>query len=266
MPRTYTTRTILDGGQAKDEDFNTEIQSPIGEFNGQLDQNQLPLQSVNFNHIAQPTTSTAYLAQNGTYSTYMQTQSYHQSEYTKTENLDVPLMTWDNTLYAGQGWISLQQWQLQTHTANQTGGAEIIFNAVEGMIAGNAVIDFTWFPGGSRNQAVVPTQGGDIGISLRNIYGYKETIEWGVFIDDVCVSKSGVTYPRRLTLNLPFNAPTSTKPVQIDIRFRATFVDPVTMGTQGVTPPSSSTIFATVDFLQYLKYNGGVLWTRQQFR
>jgi hypothetical protein len=266
MPRSYTARTILDGGQAKDEDFNAEVQTPIGEFNGQLDQNQLPLQSVNFNHIAQPTISTAYLNQNGTYSTYMQTQSYHQTEYSKTENLDVPYMYWDNTLYAGQGWISLQQWQLQTHTANQTGGAQINFDAQEGMIAGNAVIDFNWFPGGSRNQAVTPTQGGDIGISLRNIYGYKETIEWGVFLDDVCISKSGVTYPRRLTLNLPFNAPTSTKPVQLDIRFRATFVDPVTMGTQGVTPPSSSTIFATVDYLQYLRYNGGVLWTRQQFR
>tara|TARA_R110000868_G_scaffold141210_3_gene357499 strand:+ start:825 stop:1607 length:783 start_codon:yes stop_codon:yes gene_type:complete len=260
MARSYTTRTILNGGQAKDEDFNTEIQVPLGEFNGQLDQNQLPLQSVNFNHIAQPTTSISYISQNGTYSTYMQTQSYHQSEYTKTINLDVPYMQWDNTLYAGQGWISLQAWQLQTHSHLQTGGAEITFNANEGMIAGNAVIDFTLFPGTSQNQAVVPTQGGDIGLKIKNIYAYNKTVEWAVFIDDVCVSKSGVIYPRRLTLNLPFNSPVSTKPVNIDIRFRIQFMDPAELDG------GATTINSTIDVLQYLKYNGGVLWTRQQFR
>jgi len=256
MARSYTTRTILDGGQAKDEDFNTEIQTPLGEFNGQLDQNQLPLQSVNYNHIAQPTTSTVYLGQDGTYSTYMQTQGYHQSEYVHPINLAWPRMEWDNTLYAGQGWIKLQDFQLQTHTPSQTGGAEIIFNSYEGMIAGNAVIDFDWYPGTAENSVTDPNP-----VSLKVIYAYNETIEWGVFIDDVLVSKSGVIFPRRLTLNLPFNAPTSTKPVKIDVRFRCNFIDPSTLHNN-----TETAIKTTIATYQALTYNGGCLWSRNQYR
>lgn len=256
MARSYTTRTILDGGQAKDEDFNSEIQTPLGEFNGQLDQNQLPLQSVNYNHIAQPTTSTAYLGQDGTYSTYMQTQGYHQSEYALPLGFAYPRMEWDNTLYAGQGWIKLQDFQLQTHAPGQTGGAEIIFNSYEGMIAGSAVIDFDWYPGTAENSVTDPYP-----LTLKVIYAYKETIEWGVFIDDVLVSKSGVIYPRRLTLNLPFNAPTSTKPLKIDVRFRCNFIDPSTLHNNAETD-----IRTTIGTYQALTYNGGCLWTRNQFR
>lgn len=256
MARSYTTRTILDGGQAKDEDFNTEIQTPLGEFNGQLDQNQLPLQSINYNHIAQPTTSTSYLALNGTYSTYMQTQGYHQSEYVHPVNIESPRMEWDNTLYAGQGWIRLQDLELQTHSAAQTGGAEIIFTSYEGMIAGCAVIDFDWYPGTATNSVTDPNP-----LSLKVIYAYNETIEWGVFIDDVLVSKSGVIFPRRLTLNLPFNAPTSTKPVKIDIRFRCNFIDPSTL-----TSNVGTAVRTDIGTYQSLTYNGGCLWCRNQYR
>ena len=66
MARSYTSRTILDGGQAKEEDFNSEIQTPLQEFNGQLDGHQLPLQQVTHTHLAQPTVDQTYIASDGT--------------------------------------------------------------------------------------------------------------------------------------------------------------------------------------------------------
>jgi len=249
MARTYTKKTIIDGGQTKDEDFNSEIQGALAEFNGQLDQHQLPLQAFDAAHLKQPIVSTSYLLQDGTYSTYMTTQSYHQTEYVPNE---VAIsMRWDDPLYVGTGWIKLQDLLLEKRGTGCY-GAELIFDALEGMIAGNAVIDFTWYPGGAHYQTE--------GLQAWSLYARDTTIEWGVFIDDVLVSKSGNIWPRRLTLNLPFNSPVSSKPVKIDIRFRLQFLDPAAQEAE------NSVVRVDIEEYQSLTYNGGVLWTRNQFR
>jgi hypothetical protein len=250
MPRTYTKKTILDGGQTKDEDFNSEIQGSLSEFNGQLDANQLPLQSVTADHLKQPTISTSYLTKNGTYSMYMTTQSYHQTEYIPNETAIT--MRWDDPLYVGSGWIRLQDLLLEKRGASGCYGAELIFDALEGMLAGNAVIDFTWYPGGAAYRTE--------GLNAYALYGRDTTIEWGVFIDDVLVAKSGWIWPRRLTLNLPFNTPVSSKPIKIDIRFRLQFLDPAAKESE------SSVVIVEIEEYQSLKYNGGVLWCRNQIR
>lgn len=249
MARTYTKKTILDGGQTKDDDFNEEISGALSEFNGQLDGNQLPLQSITGNHLKQPTTSTSYSTLNGTYSTYMTTQSYHQTEY--VPNNTAISMRWDDPLYVGSGWIRLQD-LLTEKRVTGCYGAQLIFDALEGMIAGNAVIDFTWYPGG----AYYHTEG----LSSWGLYARDTTIEWGIFVDDVLVSKSGWIWPRRLTLNLPFNTPVSSKPVKIDIRFRLQFLDPAAEEAE------SSIVTVDIEEYQTLTYNGGVLWARNQYR
>lgn len=249
MARTYTKKTILDGGQAKDDDFNGEIQGTLSEWNGQLDGNQLPLQSITGNHLKQPTTSTTYSTLNGTYSTYMTTQSYHQTEYVPNETAIT--MRWDDPLYVGSGWIRLQDLLIEKRVSGCY-GAQLIFDALEGMIAGNAVIDFTWYPGGALYRAEQ--------LSKWGLYAADTTIEWGIFIDDVLVSKSGWIWPRRLTLNLPFNTPVSSKPVKIDIRFRLQFLDPAAEEAE------SSIVRVDIEEYQTLTYNGGVLWCRNQYR
>jgi hypothetical protein len=117
------------------------------------------------------------------------------------------------------------------------------------MLAGNAVIDFNWFCGEAKFQNQVGT--------VYRLYGDNAVIEWGVFIDDVLVSKSGYIWPRRMTLNLPFNAPVSSKPCNVDIRFRVQFLDPDDIGNG---------LLVTVDTLQRLTYNTGNLWVRNQYR
>jgi hypothetical protein len=254
MARTYTTSTLLDSGQLKESDINSETQGFIQEFNGQFDQHQLPLQAFQHTHLAQPTVSTTFAASNGTYSSYMTSQSYHASEWVVTA-VD-PAMRADNVLYPGFTWIKLQALQLQSTgmVANATGGAELNFDALEGMLIGNAVIDFNWFSG-----EAVSAVDGSAGVSTN--YGSGSVIEWGVFVDDVLVSKSGFIWPRRLTLNLPFNAPISSKPVIVDIRFRAQFIDP-----EASTTPTGIVISTQIDRYQELKYMGGQLWTRNQYR
>lgn len=245
MSRTYTTRTILNGGQAKEEDFNSEVMGVLQEFNGQLDSHQLPLQQITNTHLAQPVGKTPYALLNGTYSSYMTTQSYHQTEWEGEEGS--VYMEYTNNLYAGFSWIKLSALQLQF--GNSSSGAELTFDALEGMLAGNAVIDFNWFSG----EAEFSNQGGRV----YRLYGDGCVIEWGVFVDDVLVSKSGYIWPRRMTLNLPFNAPVSSKPCNIDIRFRVQFLDPDDIGAG---------LAVDVVALQRMTYQGGNLWVRNQYR
>jgi hypothetical protein len=255
MARTYTTKSILPGGQVKDDDFNSEVQSSLQEFNGSLDQHQLPLHSISHTNLAQPTKSTTYLSQNGTYSCYMTTQSYHETQF--TPNQTAVEMIWDDTLYSGYSWIKLQDLEIEKLVSPaSTGGAELIFNSLEGMIAGCAVIDFTWFAGGLHKQVFDPAA------ESWSQYGLNSTIEWGVFVDDVLVSKSGAIWPRRMTLNLPFNSPVSSKPLKVDIRFRIQFIDPFAL--QGEYDPTKVQI--DVELYQKLTYNGGCLWSRNQYR
>lgn len=252
MSRTFTQSTVLDGGQLKDNDFNDEMQGFIQEFNGSLDQHQLPLQSFDHRHLAQPTVSTVFSTVNATYSSYMTTQSYHQSEWTVP--VSDPTMQYDNVLNTGFTWIKLQAFQLQaTGAAALTGGAELNFDALEGMIIGNAVIDFNWFCG----EATITVDG----FSTSANYGNDSVIEWGVFIDDVLVSKSGYIWPRRLTLDLPFNSPVSSKPIVIDIRFRAQFIDPA-----AAAAADGNIINTDVTNIQKLVYQGGCIWTRNEYR
>lgn len=252
MARTYSQATILTGGQLKDDDFNAEMQGFVQEFNGALDQHQLPLQSFDHRHLAQPTVGTTFSTVDGTYSSYMTSQSYHQSEWVVTA-VD-PSMQYNNVLYTGWTWTKLQALQLQSAgLQSATGGAEISFDALEGMLVGNAVIDFNWFCG----EATITVDGA----STSANYGDESVIEWGVFIDDVLVSKSGFIWPRRITIDLPFNTPVSSKPVIIDIRFRAQFIDPAAKAAAG-----GVVISTNVTNIQLLKYMGGCLWVRNQYR
>jgi len=248
MSRTYTTRTILDGGQVKEEDFNSEVQGALQEFNGQLDGHQLPLNSITEVQLKQPTTSTNWSSLDGTYSSYMVSQGYHQSEFTQGQT--VVKMDYNNQLYAGFSWIKLQA--LETQLGAAVGGAQITFNALEGMLAGCAVIDFNWFSG----EAKVTN---DVGTNYF-LYGSGQVIEWGVFVDNVLVSKSGYIWPRRMTLNLPYSTPISSKPVTVDIRFRVQFLDPASVATY------SEYGSITIEALQSMTYKGGCLWARNEYR
>jgi hypothetical protein len=255
MARSYTSRTILDGGQAKEEDFNSEIQVPLQEFNGQLDGHQLPLQQVTATHLAQPVVDQTYYNADGTYSSYMSTQSYHQSE-SLTWITPVQLVA-TNQLYYGNAWVKLSDIQIQTNNASS--GAQVTFDALEGMLVGNAVIDFTYFPGEANVRVTNPDDPLGTALNARIAIGKDYPIQWAVFIDDVLVSVSGLIWPKRYTLDLPFSAPCSSKPVVIDIRFNASFVDP------GVY---SASLFANYEIFtaQSMTYNGGNLWVRNQYR
>lgn len=249
MARTYTTRTLLPLGQAKEEDFNSEIMGAVQELNGQLDGHQLPLQQITATHIKQPTSSTQYINIDGTYSTYMTTQSYHQSEHTVGNTF--ARLEYKNDLWqGGNSWIRLRDVLIDDSV--NVGGAQLTFNALEGMLAGNAVIDFFFDPG---EYEVFIAQVG----TVDRLIAFDEPyyIEWGVFIDDVCVSQSGLIWPRRMTLNLPFNAPVSSKLCKVDIRFKIGFADTVNLFTQ-----VGYTLFRE----QGMQYNGGNLWVRNQYR
>lgn len=252
MARTYTTRTLLPLGQAKEEDFNSEIMGAVQEFNGQLDGHQLPLNQITAAHLKQPTSSIQYLNYDGTYSSYMTTQSYHQTEHSVGANL--ARLEFNNNLWNGpNAWIRLRDVLIDDGV--NVGGAQLTFNALEGMLVGCAVIDF-FFDAGEYEYTV--SQGGT-SLTAYRLVGYDEpySIEWGVFIDDVCVSQSGLIWPRRMTLNLPFNAPVSSKLCKIDIRFKINFKDTLVDST-----------LAGYDLIreQGMQYNGGNLWVRNQYR
>lgn len=250
MARSYTTRTLLPLGQAKEEDFNSEIMGAVQELNGQLDAHQLPLNQITNGNIKQPTSSIQYASVDGTYSSYMTTQSYSQTEHTVGNTL--ARLEFNNILWSGpNAWIRLRDVLLDD--AVNVGGAQLTFNALEGMLVGCAVIDFFFDAGEYKFTTSAPA------LTAYRLIAFDEPyyIEWGVFIDDVCVSQSGFVWPRRMTLNLPFNAPISSKLCKIDIRFKIAFKDNLAESAQSGY---------AVEREQGLQYNGGNLWVRNEYR
>ena len=57
------------------------------------------------------------------------------------------------------------------------------------------------------------------GLTFNEAAGYDWWTEWGVFVNDVLVARTGQIPPRRHTVQLPFNVPIGSQPVDVQLKF-----------------------------------------------
>jgi hypothetical protein len=252
MARQYTQRAFIGGNLANADDWNSEMNSSVSELNGQLDQNNMPLSTVNDSKVADPvldveidtTAVSRYLVAH----TYMPSQSYHVSSLVDDDPTD---LTFETTTWAPDdwflGWQRLAQKRLTPNFGtNYYAGAEVQFEAKEGMLVGEILIDASWR---QSFREIAPESG--IQDKERND-GF---IEFGAFCNDVCVARSDLQFlGGRFTFVLPFSTPIGSTNCSVDIRFRLIFIN-----GKEVSPILS-------EFISSFKVRDSSIFVRNQYR
>lgn len=194
--------------QVKAEQLNKNVEKYIGEFNGKLNGNNMPVSALTHTQLAELTIPQVdYSANDITKeSSRGPTQSYYSSHIASWEISDIwtPISSIDlKTENWRRGWNRLDSYSEYTDLPLE-------FTAREGMLIGCATID--WHHGVNR----VDTNTEPGATIFTNLSWWTD---WGIFVNNVLVARSDKIYPRRHSTQLPFSVPVGSQPVRIDVRF-----------------------------------------------
>lgn len=192
--------------QAKSENFNKNIETYLGEFNGNMDGQNMPVNALQASHLKTLVVPETDVTASNVYkrSSRGPTQSYYDSRIMSWDVTDIwtPLDSIDlGTDDWRRGWNKLDDYSTFSTIPLE-------FIAREGMLVGCATIDW------HRGANVVQID------SVQTLVGEDWWTEWGVFANGLLVARSGFIYPRRHTTQLPFSVPVGSQNVKLDIRFR----------------------------------------------
>ena len=216
MARMYTTGRIKAADIILAVPYNGEINQSVGELNGGLDQNNMPLDSVNRGKLVPPV-STAIVTSPQQVNYVMPSQDYYLAEQC-LEFVD-PL---SGITVSAEQW-SLGWQKLESLPGNDKDGFVLNFTATEGMIKGEACIDAEM-----RQSCYVyeasspPANPGDPTVStiIENIKDDHRG-EFGVFVNDLLVARTGPIWMAcgRHSYVIPYSCPIASGACHIDVRW-----------------------------------------------
>lgn len=204
MARQYTIGPQLAGDIILIDPQNDEINQTVGELNGSLDQNNMPLDTVDRTRLVAPVQTVIAGPPAQTSYTYP-SQSYHIAQVCNL-TVSIPVSLWS------MGWNAFEA----TNQPQDRSGFVLDFTAQEGMLKGEAVIDFehrqSYFLFGARVENVNTEQA---------LVKDQHTGELGVFVNDVLVARTGPVYIAcgRHTYTIPYATPVKSGPVHVDVRW-----------------------------------------------
>jgi len=207
MAKSSIERPLNQFDQVKTDNVRVNLDKHISTFNGELDANNMPVESVSPAKLDLGRVKQADLSGTITkWSSSFPTQAYFHTEannktfstniYTPIFSVDLDVATWSQ----GFNKLSLLNSTWQDFPLN--------FDAREGMLVGCATVDW------EHGTQVVSD---DVEQALRS-RGNDWWTEWGVFVNNVLVCRTGNIYPRRHTTQLPFAVACGSQNVTIDVR------------------------------------------------
>ncbi len=216
MAKSFTQIPTNDLQAAKPENLNDNLDKYLSQFNGNLDGHNNPVETMREQHFILPNDGTFSDTAPGADSLQLGT-SYATQAYFKTRRSSsfegVGLDVWDPILSIN---LDTDSWSKGFNILTQFPDFEtfpLTFEAKEGQLVGCATID--WEHG--TNVFSVNIDGLNVGRSR----GFDWFTEWGVFVNNVLVARSGQIYPRRHTTQIPFTIPCGSQAVTVDVRFIA---------------------------------------------
>jgi len=249
MARTWTTHGGMPGDQFKADHVNDEANAIAQQVNGQLDQNNMPLETITHEHFVDPVVENNVYGDN-TLSTYMSTQSYHQSTYApaneEVEQGDLGPNTIFTTNWEDDNWNPFWN-SIDTNTGAET----LIFRSNEGMIYGGVTLSL------ERRTAYKVIY--DNGVPSYFVRGEDTISEIGVFCNDVLIARTGEITTGAITIDLPFSCPIGSELCTIEVKFKSS--QGVIAGTAGIISGVINT-----DVNKFFACSGWQLWARNQYR
>lgn len=212
--KTFTDIPIHQFGQVITNTVNKNSEKYLGEFNGRLDGQNMPVASITDDNLREPQIPINFTPQSGPVSiigSQCPTQSYFRTARRGWEegssDIWTPLLTIDlDTDDWTRGFNSLQQW-------SGWSTFPLSFQSKEGMLIGCATIDWQH---ACQTYNVAGSGGGAFFAYNR---GNEWWTEWGVFVNNVLVARTGQIMPRRHTTQIPFSIPVGSQNITVDVRF-----------------------------------------------
>jgi len=214
MSKQFTDIPLVNFDAVKPSTLTSNTDKYIGEFNGELDANNLPVDSVTYNKLVRPIVPQADTG--GTQvkeSASMPSQRYF---ITKINNQTLGNDIWTPSLTLN---LDTDNWSKGFNHMPALDATwedyQLRFEAQEGSLVGCATID--WEHGCQVYQVTVED---DPPLSDAMSRGNGWWTEWAVFVNNVLVARTGFIYPRRHTTQLPFTVPCGSQSIEIDVRCR----------------------------------------------
>lgn len=237
--------------QVKPESLNKNIDAYLSSFNGSLDGHNNPVDSTPSTAFVLPkdsislsdTSVGAAVFQRGT--SYA-TQAYYQTR--RSSSFEEPTTVWDPVATIN---LDSGEWTKGFNTLTEIPDFEdfpLTFLAVEGQLVGCATID--WEHGTQVFNVQVSDDPPVFGDRSR---GFNWWTEWGVFVNNILVARSGLIYPRRHTTQIPFTIPVGSQSVTIDVRF-------ITITTRAAGTPILEVISSDFNIFS------AEIWVRNEYR
>jgi hypothetical protein len=241
MARKYTKATSLPGDITFADDWNDELGQSLSTLNGDLDQNNMPLEAVRIAELEDPVVTTG----TGYQHTTMPTQGYFLSYNIGSGQIAFPQTEWQ------PGWN-----KMEVPLAGPEGVA-LQFDAQDGMLIGEALIDLDWRMSWYSlydNDTPPPPDPASVTLLQSQTANY---VDVGVFVNDVCVGRTGKQWlGGRFTFVVPFNTPIGSGPVKVDTRAILYFANQAS---------AIGYVIITTNIADVL-IGDSILWCRNQWR
>ncbi len=215
MAKTFSQIPQHTYNQAKPETSNRNLDRYLSEFNGKLDSNNMPVDTITKTNLVPPQNVSGYPVVGAVtkIASSFPTQSYFRSR--RSSSFEGGGDVWTPMLA-----IDLDQdpwFRGYNNLTDYSNFSNFPIQATckEGMISGCATID--WHHGCQVFNLTVPES--DPPISTAEAVGYGWWTQWGVFVNNILVATSGRIYPRRHTTQIPFSVPVGSQDVVVDVRF-----------------------------------------------
>jgi len=218
--KTFTDIPIAQNQAVKPETVNNNFEKYLNEWNGNLNGNNMPVFSVQDDNVQGAKPAFTSIANVTKFFADLQTQGYYKvrrsSSFEGNTDVWTPILTLDlKTDDWSKGWNRLQYYSgFEDFSLN--------FSSTEGMLVGCAIID--WQHGTDALLVNLDE------INFSSARGHDWTSEWGVFVNDVLVGRTGVISPQRHTTEIPFSIPCGSQNIKIDVRWISVISDYNTLG------------------------------------
>ena len=191
------------------ETFNVNVANAIGQINGRLDSQNLPVQSLTNSQFQLPVYTSLSDANLFGFKWSASTQTYWEKSRTSMEHsadICIPLLSYN---LITEDWN--KGWNLVTELPNFQN--MYIEDAMqEGMLNGCVRINFRHGCNVVTYEAQPAPLNAEVGLDWWT--------RWGVFVNDVLVAESGECYPQAENIVIPFSTPIGSQNIRIDIRWQ----------------------------------------------
>ena len=217
--------------QVKPENINDNTKAVIGEYNGRLDGQNFPVETIDRLKLAPSTLTSQSTTNVYGFKVVGQTQDYHfvrrWNTYEQGQNIHRPLVTFDlNNNSWSSGWNNIAD--------IDTAFNDLVldFEAKSGTLSG--CFDINFRHGVDR---ILDSDGN------AAVWDNDWWSRWGLFCNDILIAETGRVYPRLENLSVPYKIFVGDQPVRLELRWQTINTSPEDVHGVSTTPESNMEIY-----------------------